>query len=275
MNEKGTLYLCPTPIGNLEDITLRTLSVLKNADIIAAEDTRHSLGLLNHFEIKKPLVSYHEHNKKERGEELIKKLLAGENIALVTDAGTPAISDPGEDLVKLCIDSGVNVVPLPGANAAITALIGSGLSASRFAFQGFLPVNKKERKNRLEEVAHYPETLIFYEAPHKLKTTLKDLADILGDRKICLCRELTKKFEEFKPCFLSEAISYYAENEPRGEYVLIVEGSDVHEIFEDERSLEEIYEEYIKSGTDSKEAIKLAAKKKNMTKREAYDILKK
>lgn len=275
MNEKGTLYLCPTPIGNLEDITLRTLSVLKNADIIAAEDTRHSLGLLNHFEIKKPLVSYHEHNKKERGEELIKKLLAGENIALVTDAGTPAISDPGEDLVKLCIDSGVNVVPLPGANAAITALIGSGLSASRFAFQGFLPVNKKERKNRLEEVAHYPETLIFYEAPHKLKTTLKDLADVLGDRKICLCRELTKKFEEFKPCFLSEAISYYAENEPRGEYVLIVEGSDVHEIFEDERSLEEIYEEYIKNGTDSKEAIKLAAKKKNMTKREAYDILKK
>ncbi len=275
MNEKGSLYLCPTPIGNLEDITLRTLNVLKTVDLVAAEDTRHSLGLLNHFEIKKPLISYHEHNKKARGAELLKKLIDGENIALVTDAGMPAISDPGEDLVKLCIENGVTVVPLPGANAALTALIASGVDTSAFVFQGFLPVNKKERKIILERVKNYPETLIFYEAPHKLKNTLSDFEAFLGNRKLCICRELTKKFEEFKFCTIAEALEVYKETEPRGEYVLIVEGCKNKQIKEDNRTLEEIYNEYIKGGTDFKEAIKLAAKDKNISKREAYEILKK
>ena len=275
MSRKGILYLCPTPIGNLEDITLRTLSVLKTVDLVAAEDTRHSLGLLNHFEIKKPLISYHEHNKKARGAELLKKLLDGENIALVTDAGMPGISDPGEDLVKLCIENGVTVVPLPGANAALTALIASGIDTTAFVFLGFLPVNKKERKIILERVNNYPETLIFYEAPHKLKSTLSDFEVFLGNRRLCICRELTKKFEEFKLCAVSEALAYYKETEPRGEYVLVVEGCKTVRSREDERSLEEIYNEYIKSGTDFKEAIKLAAKDKNISKREAYEILKK
>lgn len=275
--EKGILYLCPTPIGNLEDITLRTLSVLKSVDVVAAEDTRHSLGLLNHFEIKKPLISYFEHNKAERGPELIRKLLNGENIALVTDAGTPAISDPGEDLVRLCIENEITVVPLPGANAAITALIASGADTSRFSFQGFLPVNKKERKERLEEVANYRETLVFYEAPHKLKNTLKDLLSGLGDRKICVCRELTKKFEEFLPLNISEALEHFSEEEPRGEFVLVVSGCESPTVVSesDELTLEEVYEKLLESGVDSKEALKLAAKEKNMSKRDAYEILKK
>ena len=275
--EEGTLYLCPTPIGNLEDITIRTLNVLKSVDLIAAEDTRHSLGLLNHFEIKKPLVSYFEHNKFERGPELIEKLKNGENIALVTDAGTPAISDPGEDLVKACIENGITVVPLPGANAAITALIASGIETATFTFQGFLPVNKKDRKERLTKIKNYPETLIFYEAPHKIKNTLKDILEVLGDRKICLCRELTKKFEEFKPCMVSEAIEYYKAQDPRGEYVIVVKGTETPSADEpeSEMSLEEIYENFLNSGVDFKEAIKLAAKEKNISKREAYDILKK
>ncbi|MBQ3053655.1 MAG: 16S rRNA (cytidine(1402)-2'-O)-methyltransferase [Clostridia bacterium] len=275
--QKGALYLCPTPIGNLEDITLRTLNVLKNVDLIAAEDTRHSLGLLNYFEIKKPLVSYFEHNKLERGPELIEKLKTGTSVALVTDAGTPAISDPGEDLVRLCIKEGVKVIPLPGANAALTALIASGISTARFCFQGFLPVNKKERKERLTSVKNYIETLIFYEAPHKLKATLKDLKDILGDRNICLCRELTKKFEEFIPCSISQAEELYRETDPRGEYVVIVEGCSNPDINKETEllSLEEIYQKYLENGIDYKEAIKLAAKDKNISKREAYDILKK
>ncbi len=275
--EKGTLYLCPTPIGNLEDITLRTLNVLKNVDLIAAEDTRHSLALLNHFEIKKPLISYFEHNKLERGPELAQKLLAGESIALVTDAGTPAISDPGEDLVKLCIEKSIKVVPLPGANAAITGLIASGINTARFTFQGFLPVNKKERRESLEQVKNYPETLIFYEAPHKIKATLQSMLEVLGDRKICLCRELTKKFEEFSPGFISEALERYKSEEPRGEFVIVVSGCENPEC-EDEcahMSLEEIYENYLAQGVDFKEAIKLAARDKGLSKREAYDILKK
>ena len=275
--EKGTLYLCPTPIGNLEDITLRTLNVLKNVDLIAAEDTRHSLALLNHFEIKKPLISYFEHNKLERGPELAQKLLAGESIALVTDAGTPAISDPGEDLVKLCIEKSIKVVPLPGANAAITGLIASGINTARFTFQGFLPVNKKERREGLEQVKNYPETLIFYEAPHKIKATLQSMLEVLGDRKICLCRELTKKFEEFSPGFITEALERYKSEEPRGEFVIVVSGCENPEC-EDEcanMSLEEIYENYLAQGMDFKEAIKLAARDKGLSKREAYDILKK
>lgn len=275
--KKGALYLCPTPIGNLEDITFRTLNVLKNVDLIAAEDTRHSLALLNHFEIKKPLISYFEHNKMERGPELAEKLLSGESIALVTDAGTPAISDPGEDLVKLCIEKGIEVIPLPGANAAITALIASGIETARFTFQGFLPVNKKERKERLEQVKNYPETLIFYEAPHKIKATLQSMEEVLGNRKICLCRELTKKFEEFYPCLISEALERYKEEDPRGEFVIVVRGCEnpQNENPVDEMTLEEVYEKYLSDGVDFKEAIKLAAKDKGLSKREAYDILKK
>ena len=275
--KKGTLYLCPTPIGNLEDITIRTLNVLKNVDVIAAEDTRHSLGLLNHFEIKKPLISYFEHNKFERGPELVEKLLNGESIALVTDAGTPAISDPGEDLVKLCIENAVEVVPLPGANAAITALIASGIETARFTFQGFLPAHKKERRERLEEVKNYPETLIYYEAPHKIKATLQSMQEVLGDRKICLCRELTKRYEEFYPCLISEALERYKEEEPRGEFVIVVRGCENPESADEtaDLSIEEIYENYLARGVDFKEAIKLAAKDKGISKREAYDILKK
>jgi len=275
--KKGALYLCPTPIGNLEDITFRTLNVLKNVDLIAAEDTRHSLALLNHFEIKKPLISYFEHNKLERGPEIAEKLLAGESVALVTDAGMPAISDPGEDLVKLCIEKGIKVIPLPGANAALTALVASGIEAAKFTFQGFLPVNKKERKERLEQVKNYPETLIFYEAPHKIKATLQSMEEVLGDRKICLCRELTKKFEEFYPCFISEALERYKEEEPRGEFVIVVKGCEnpQKETSGEEMTLEEIYEKYLSEGVDFKEAIKLAAKDKGLSKREAYDILKK
>ncbi len=275
--KKGALYLCPTPIGNLEDITLRTLNVLKNVDLIAAEDTRHSLALLNHFEIKKPLISYYEHNKLERGPELAEKLFSGESIALVTDAGTPAISDPGEDLVKLCIEKGIDVIPLPGANAAITALIASGIETARFTFQGFLPVNKKERRERLEQVKNYPETLIFYEAPHKIKSTLQSIQEVLGDRNICLCRELTKKFEEFYPCVISQALEKYKSEDPRGEFVIVVKGCEkpVNDTIAENVSLEEIYEKYLSEGVDFKEAIKLAAKDKGMSKREAYDILKK
>ena len=275
--KQGTLYLCPTPIGNLEDITLRTLKVLQGVDLVAAEDTRHSLALLNHFEIKKPLISYFEHNKLERGPEIAEKLLAGESVALVTDAGTPAISDPGEDLVKLCIEKKIPVVPLPGANAAITALIASGIETARFTFVGFLPVNKKERREQLEGIKNYPETLIFYEAPHKVKNTLQSMLEVLGDRKICLCRELTKKFEEFRLCLVSEAIEHYKAEDPRGEFVIVVSGCknpQPHEAKE-EMTLQEAYEKYLAEGVDYKEAIKLAARDKNLSKREAYDILKK
>ncbi|MDP4119154.1 MAG: 16S rRNA (cytidine(1402)-2'-O)-methyltransferase [Bacillota bacterium] len=276
-NKIGILYLCPTPIGNLEDITLRTLNVLKSVDIVAAEDTRHSLQLLNHFEIKKPMISYFEHNKRERGEEILKKLVSGNDVALVTDAGTPAISDPGEDLVKLCIENNVKVVPLPGANAAITALIASGIETGRFAFQGFLSINKKGRREHLNSIKNHRETLIFYEAPHKLKNTLNDLIEVLGNRKICLCRELTKKFEEFRPCMISEAIDYYATEMPRGEFVIVVSGCTKPE--EDDPTekftLEQLYEKHLAEGVDFKEAIKFAAKEKGICRREAYDILKK
>lgn len=275
--KKGTLYLCPTPIGNLEDITLRTLNVLKNVDLIAAEDTRHSLALLNHFEIKKPLISYFEHNKFERGPELAEKMLEGESIALVTDAGTPAISDPGADLVKLCIEKGITVVPLPGANAAITALIASGIETAAFTFLGFLPVNKKERCESLKKVKNHTETLIFYEAPHKIKATLQSMAEVLGDREICLCREITKKFEEFYPCTVSGALEKFKTEDPRGEFVIVVTGCKTPETTDenDEKTLEEIYENYLAMGVDFKEAMKLAAKDKGLSKREAYDILKK
>lgn len=271
----GTLYLCPTPIGNLEDITLRVIRTLSEADLIAAEDTRHTLKLLNHLDIKKPMISYFEHNKLERGEEIIAKLNEGLNVALVTDAGMPAISDPGEVLVSQCIERGITVVPLPGPNAALTALIASGLSASRFTFQGFLTMNKRSRMEHLEIAAKLPDTLIFYEAPHKLKSTLDDMLKVFGNRKIALCRELTKTFEEFIRTDIEGAIKLYEEKSPKGEYVLIIEGytPDSTEEFED-IPLEELYQKYIDGGMDEKEALKKAAKDKGIPKRDAYAILK-
>ena len=271
----GTLYLCPTPIGNLEDITLRVIRTLSEVDLIAAEDTRHTLKLLNHLDIKKPMISYFEHNKLERGEEIIAKLNEGLNVALVTDAGMPAISDPGEVLVSQCIERGITVVPLPGPNAALTALIASGISASRFTFQGFLTMNKRARNEHLEIAAKLPDTLIFYEAPHKLKSTLDDMLKVFGNRKISLCRELTKTYEEFIRTDIKGAVKYYEEKSPKGEYVLIIEGytPDKDDEFED-ISLEELYKKYIDSGIDEKEALKKAAKDKGIPKRDAYAILK-
>ncbi|MCI9627386.1 MAG: 16S rRNA (cytidine(1402)-2'-O)-methyltransferase, partial [Clostridia bacterium] len=242
----GTLYLCPTPIGNLDDITVRVLETLKSVDLVAAEDTRRSLQLLNHFGIKKPMTSYFEHNKRQRGMEILAHLQKGESVALVTDAGMPAISDPGEDLVKLCIEQQVPIVPLPGPNAALTALIASGLPTGRFSFQGFLSMNKKNRREHLNAVSHYTDTLIFYEAPHKLKSTLQDLLDCLGNRNIVLCRELTKKFEEFVRLDLQHAIAYYEEHAPKGEFVLIVQGAAQEETSSVcELPLEEIYQNYL------------------------------
>lgn len=274
--QSGTLYLCPTPIGNLDDITVRVLETLKSVDLVAAEDTRRSLQLLNHFGIKKPMISYFEHNKRQRGLEILSHLQNGESVALVTDAGMPAISDPGEDLVKLCIEQQVPIVPLPGPNAALTALIASGLPTGRFSFQGFLSMNKKNRREHLNSVAHYTDTLIFYEAPHKLKSTLADLLDCLGNRNIVLCRELTKKFEEFIRLDLEQAIAYYEDHSPKGEFVLIVQGAVCAETpTVCERPLEEIYQNYIDDGIPYKEALKMAAKDKGLSKRDAYDILKK
>ena len=271
----GTLYLCPTPIGNLEDITLRTVRILSEVDLIAAEDTRHSLILLNHLKIKKPLVSYFEHNKLMRGKEILKHLKNGKNVALITDAGTPAISDPGEDLVMQCIEENIEVIPLPGANAAITALIASGISTGRFAFQGFLSMNKTARREHLQSVSSYTDTLIFYEAPHKLLNTLNDFLEILGNRNIALCRELTKTHEEKIRCTVEEAIALYSEKPPKGEYVIIVEGAvfDPSKEFE-AFTLEELYEKYLSEGLSDKDALKKAAKNKGISKRDAYAKIK-
>ncbi len=223
----GTLILVPTPIGNLGDISPRAAEALREADFIAAEDTRVSIKLLNHLEIKKPLVSYHEHNKVDSGKKILERLLAGEVCALVTDAGTPAISDPGEDLVRLCAEAGVPVTAIPGPCAAITGLAISGLPTGRFTFEGFLPVNKKSRRERLAELQTEQRTMIFYEAPHKLLGTLEDLLESFGpERRICLCRELTKLHEEALRMTLAEALEYYQENSPRGEYVLILSGAE-------------------------------------------------
>ncbi len=273
----GTLYLCATPIGNLSDVTLRLLEVLKSVDLIACEDTRQTLKLLNHFEIHKPLTSYHEHNKMEKGEYIISLLKEGKNIALVSDAGTPAISDPGEDLVRLCIENDILVTSLPGPVAGINALILSGLPTKRFSFEGFLSVNKRHRKEHLDSVKQDTRTLIFYEAPHKLKTTLSDMLQVFGpERKIALVRELTKLHEEVLRFTLSDAVSYFEENNPRGEYVVIVDGA-TEEIKEDELwfeslSVTEHIEKYINDGIDKKEAIKLCAKDRNMPKRDVYNI---
>ncbi|MBE5872360.1 MAG: 16S rRNA (cytidine(1402)-2'-O)-methyltransferase [Lachnospiraceae bacterium] len=278
-NTAGKLYLCATPIGNLGDMTPRVIETLKEVDLIAAEDTRNSIKLLNHFEIQTPMTSYHEYNKVEKAYTLIAKMKAGINVALVTDAGTPAISDPGEVLVRMCHEEGITVTSLPGCAACITALTLSGLNTRRFCFEGFLPAEKKEKQQILEELKNETRTIILYEAPHHLKRTLQELQEALGERKITLCRELTKKFESVMPLTLLQAIAYYNENEPRGEYVLVLEGKSMKQVqaekiavWED-MTVEEHMEYYEKDGIDHKEAMKRVAKDRGVTKRDIYQHL--
>lgn len=276
----GMLYLCATPIGNLEDITFRVLRVLQEADVIAAEDTRQTIKLLNHYEIKTPLISYHEHNKIEKTPVLVKRMLEGETIALVTDAGTPAISDPGEDLVRACYEAGIEVTSLPGPAAVITALTLSGMSARRFTFEGFLPMDKKERELVLERFRTTTCTTIFYEAPHRLKKTLALLAETVGgERKIAVCKELTKRHETRLGMTLAEAVDFYEENEPKGEFVLVLEGADPKEQKEQEQQqwqqmpLQEHMDRYLSQGLSKKDAMKAVAKDRGMQKREIYNLL--
>lgn len=275
----GTLYLCATPIGNLDDMTFRVLDTLREVDVIAAEDTRNSIKLLNRFEIKTPMTSYHEYNKVEKAEKLISILQEGKNIALITDAGTPAISDPGEVLVQMCHKNGVPVTSLPGACACITALTLSGLSTRRFCFEAFLPADKNERRDILADLKEESRTIILYEAPHHLKATLAELYDTLGERKITLCRELTKKFETIMPTTLPEAISFYEENEPKGEYVLVLEGKSLETRKEEKQkewqqlSIEEHMDFYESQGVDRKEAMKKVAKDRGLSKRDVYQYL--
>lgn len=272
----GKLYLVPTPIGNLKDITLRALEVLNSVDLIAAEDTRQSLKLLNHFNIKKTLFSYHQHNEQGRSEDIINKLNGGLNIALITDAGTPGISDPGSIIVSRCIEEGISFEVLPGAVALITALVNSGLDTTKFIFRGFLPRENKDRKPIIDELKDRQETIIFYEAPHRLLDTLNYLFDNLGNRKVSICRELTKLHEEILRLELSDAISHYTEKAPRGEYVLVVEGKRQEEIEKEEKakwenlSIEEHIKSYIEEGLDKKSAVKQVSKDRNMPKNEIY-----
>ena len=269
--EKGTLYLVATPIGNLEDITLRAIKVLKEADLIAAEDTRQTLKLLNHLEISKKLISYHRHNEVVKKEILIEKLLEGQNIAVVTDAGTPAISDPGEEIVKDAIKNNINIVPIPGACALINALIASGLDTKEFSFYAFLPLNKKLRKNKFEEIKKDGKTAIIYEAPHKLINTLNDILNNLGDRKIVLARELTKIHEEFIRGNVTEIINIFKDKEPKGEFIILIEGIKIKvENNLNNLSLEEHYKYYENQGLEKKEIIKKIAKDRNVNKNEIY-----
>ena len=264
----GTLYLCATPIGNLEDMTFRVIRTLKEVDLIAAEDTRNSIKLLNHFEIKTPMTSYHEYNKIEKGHALVEKLLTGMNIALITDAGTPGISDPGEELVKMCYEAGITVTSLPGAAACITALTLSGLSTRRFAFEAFLPTDKKERQAVLGELVDETRTMIVYEAPHRLVRTLRELGEVLGgDRHLTVCREL------------AEVVSYYESNDPKGECVLVIEGKSRESILQEERAkweemtVQEHMDYYMNQGIDKKEAMKKVAKDRGVGKRDIYKEL--
>ena len=275
----GKLFLCATPIGNLGDMTPRVIETLESVDVIAAEDTRNSIKLLNHFNIKTPMTSYHEYNKVEKAESLVAQMQAGKNIALITDAGTPAISDPGEVLVQKCQEAGITVTSLPGAAACITALTLSGLATRRFCFEGFLSADKKERKAVLEDLKEESRTMILYEAPHHLKGTLKELYSALGNRKITLCRELTKKFETIFPTTLEDALEYYESNDPRGEYVLVIEGKS-HQQKEEEKqasfsemSIEDHMKIYEDKGVDRKEAMKLVAKERGISKRDVYNYL--
>ena len=275
----GKLYLCATPIGNLEDITFRVVRTLKEVDLIAAEDTRNSIKLLNHFEIKTPMTSYHEYNKIEKGKKLVEKLQEGMNIALITDAGTPGISDPGEELVKMCYEVGIEVTSLPGAAACITALTLSGLSTRRFAFEAFLPSDKKEKQTVLKEPVNETRTIIMYEAPHRLVRTLQELLEHLGNRRITICRELTKKHETAFTTTLEEAVAYYEGNEPKGECVLVMEGKSHEELRREEvakweeMSIEEHMDYYMNQGVDKKDAMKLVAKDRGIGKRDVYQQL--
>lgn len=275
----GTLYLCATPIGNLEDMTFRVIRTLKEVDLIAAEDTRNSIKLLNHFEIQTPMTSYHEYNKYEKGRKLVEKLLEGQNIALITDAGTPGISDPGEELVKMCYESGIPVTSLPGAAACITALTISGLSTRRFAFEAFLPSDKKEREQILKEMETETRTMIVYEAPHRLVKTLKLFLERLGNRKITVCRELTKRHETALAVTLEEAVAHYEANPPKGECVLVIEGKSREEAREEERkqweemTIEDHMEVYTKQRMDKKSAMKAVAKDRGVSKRDIYQYL--
>ena len=276
---QGKLYLCATPIGNLEDITLRVLRTIKEADLIAAEDTRHSIKLLNHFDIKTPMTSYHEFNKVEKARYLVDKMREGTNVALITDAGTPGISDPGEELVRQCYEAGIEVTSLPGPAACITALTISGMATRRFAFEAFLPSDKKEKQEIFEELKKETRTIILYEAPHRLVRTLSELLENLGDRRISVCRELTKTHETVFRTTVSEALSYYETEEPRGECVLVIEGKSRMEIQQEQErsweavSIEEHMKRYLDGGTDKKEAMKLVAKDRGMKKRDVYQYL--
>lgn len=275
----GKLYLCATPIGNLEDITYRVLRTLREVDLIAAEDTRNSIKLLNHFDIKTPMTSYHEYNKIEKAYQLVDKLREGKNIALITDAGTPGISDPGEDLVRICYEEGIEVTSLPGAAACITALTMSGLKTRRFAFEAFLPRDKKERADVFGQLKNETRTIILYEAPHHLVRTLEELYENLGNRKITVCRELTKRYEEKRLTTLEDCLAYYEENEPRGEYVLVLEGRSFEELHKEEQeswesmSIEAHMAVYESKGIDRKEAMKRVAKDRGISKRDVYQAL--
>lgn len=275
----GKLYLCATPIGNLEDMTYRVVRTLGEVDLIAAEDTRNSIKLLNHFEIKTPMTSYHEYNKIEKGKKLVEKLQEGLNIALITDAGTPGISDPGEELVKMCYEAGIEVTSLPGAAACITALTLSGLSTRRFAFEAFLPTDKKEKQAVLKELEDETRTIILYEAPHRLVRTLQELLETLGNRRVTICRELTKKHETAFQTTLEEGVSYYEANEPKGECVLVLEGKSREELKAEEvakweeMSIEEHMDYYMNQGVAKKEAMKLVAKDRGIGKRDVYQQL--
>ena len=275
----GTLYLCATPIGNLGDMTLRVTETLSAVDLIAAEDTRNSIKLLNHFGIKTSMTSYHEYNKVEKAQTLVQKLREGLNIALITDAGTPAISDPGEVLVKLCQKEGIRVTSLPGAAACITALTLSGLSTRRFCFEGFLPTEKKEKTEILEMLKEETRTMILYEAPHHLIRTLRELYGVLGNRKITICRELTKKFETVLSTTFEEALALYEEEEPRGEYVLVIEGKSLLQKRKEkqegflELAIEEHMKRYEEAGMARKEAMKMVAKDRGVSKREIYQYM--
>lgn len=272
----GTLYLIATPIGNLEDMTYRAVRLLDEVDLIAAEDTRNSIKLLNHFEIKTPMTSYHEHNKYEKAQVLVEKLLQGMNIAVITDAGTPGISDPGEEITKQCYEAGIKVVPVPGACAAISALIASGQATRRFAFEAFLPMDRKERQTVLVELAKETRTMVVYEAPHRLKRTIQELLDTLGDRSVTICREITKKHETFRRTTLSEAGEFYEAEEPKGECILVIEGLSREEVEREAQrkweamSIGEHLRMYMEQGVEKKEAMKLVAKDRGISKRDVY-----
>lgn len=280
----GTLYVCATPIGNLDDMTFRVVKCLQSVDVIAAEDTRNSIKLLNHFEIKTPMMAYHEFNKYDKARVLVQDMLAGKNVAIITDAGTPCVSDPGEELVRQAVEAGITVTSLPGPVAAVTALTISGLPTRRFAFEAFLPTekaNKKERQRILEELRTETRTMILYEAPHKLRATLRDLADVLGtERRISLCRELTKKHEEAIRTTLGDAIALYQEEDPLGEYVLVIEGRSPESITEEAQAnwnampLTEHMQHYLDQGMSEKDAMKAVAKDRGVSKRDIYNELK-